>query len=231
MWPSSSTARYSLNTHPRPPSQLTSHQDSSRRQPSMSTGSPSRITSTLGNSTSGPVRKLTSAIVKARSAWAAALPNVAKAISTATIRNRITLAPRSIHLLNADERQQLQRISQAPHFFPCDRRRSRLVRSEAARMEESDSRRNLRAADARCGRHSRSDTATTQSAQGREAAGPSMPLASPGRVGSAARPIPNQRPGYYLRANRASTKPMPAAIPAACSGLRRMLASSLSNCA
>ena len=34
----------------------------------------------------------------------------------------------------------------------------------------------------------------------------------------------------YRRATRASTKPMPAAMAAACSGLRRMLASSLSYC-
>jgi hypothetical protein len=98
--PSSSTARYSLNTQPRPPSQLTSHHDSSRRQPAISTGSPSGMTSTLGNSTSGPVRKLTSAIVKARSACAAAVPKVAQASRTATIRNRITVTPRSINLLN-----------------------------------------------------------------------------------------------------------------------------------
>jgi hypothetical protein len=112
IWPSSSTARYSLNTQPRPPYQLTSHHDSSRRQPLMSTGSPSRMTSTLGNSTSGPVRKLTSAIVKACSACAAAAPKVAKAIRKPTIRNRITFAPRSINYSTTEEREQLQCISQ-----------------------------------------------------------------------------------------------------------------------
>jgi hypothetical protein len=34
--------------------------------------------------------------------------------------------------------------------------------------------------------------------------------------------------GFYLRANSARTKPMPAAMPAACSGLRRMFKTSLS---
>ena len=72
---------YSLYTQPRKSCQMTSHHDSSWRQPSTSMGEPSGMTPRLGNSVSGPVRMLTFAVEKAGAACAETIPAMAKPVT------------------------------------------------------------------------------------------------------------------------------------------------------